>query len=203
MRPIEIIGLSGGAGTGKDYLAEHYARPQGFQPIALADEIKVRVVASGRATWEEVFKTKPPHVRTLLQEEGTERGRNVYGENYWIDVLWARLLTARERWGMTRWVVTDVRFPNEVTAVQAIGGKVFRIVAPKRYQNNGMTEAARQHPSERALDGFVGFDGWVLNDPEYALTVGPTFLDLLHEAGYIDSAWWKATSPTTGILERR
>lgn len=203
MKPIEIIGLSGGAGTGKDYIAEHYARPQGFYPIALADEIKVRVVASGRATWEEVFVTKPPHVRALLQEEGTERGRDVYGENYWIDVLAARLLTARARWGMTRWVVTDVRFPNEVRAIQNLGGKVFRIEAPTRYANNGMPDELRAHRSERKLDGYTGFDGWLLNDPEYAQTVGPTFLDLLHECGFIGAPWWTTTSPTSGVLERR
>jgi hypothetical protein len=162
--PTTVIGLAGGAGVGKDTLALKYLKPMGFVPLALADEIKYKVVARGDATYEEVFVTKPPKIRTLLQEEGTERGRNVFGEEYWMDQLFARVGYYNVRWGMDKFVVTDVRFPNEVTGIQKRGGRVYQIVAPARYAANGMTEAARNHPSERSLDTFTGYDGVIHND---------------------------------------
>jgi hypothetical protein len=162
--PTTVIGLAGGAGVGKDTIAIKYLKPMGFVPLALADEIKYKVVARGEATYEECFVTKPPKIRTLLQEEGTERGRNVFGEEYWMDQLFARIGYYNVRWGMDKFVITDVRFPNEVTGIQARGGKVFQIVAPQRYASNGMTDAARQHPSERSLDNFTAFDGVIRND---------------------------------------
>lgn len=162
--PTTVIGLAGGAGVGKDTIALKYLKPMGFMPIALADEIKYKVVARGDATYEEVFITKPPKMRTLLQEEGTERGRNVFGEEYWMDQLFARIGYYNVRWGWDKFVVTDLRFPNEVAGVQSRGGKVFQIIAPQRYAANGMTDAARQHPSERSLDGFTAYDGVIHND---------------------------------------
>lgn len=162
--PTTVVGLAGGAGVGKDTVAYKYLEPMGFVPLALADEIKYKVVARGEATYEEVFVTKPPKIRTLLQQEGTERGRNVYGEDYWMDQLFARIGYYNIRFGFDKFVVTDVRFPNEVTGIQARGGKVFKIVAPQRYASNGMSDEARQHSSERSLDSFTAFDGVINND---------------------------------------
>lgn len=162
--PITVIGLAGGAGVGKDTLAIKYLKPMGFVPLALADEIKYKVVARGDATYEEVFVTKPPKIRDLLQQEGTERGRKVFGEEYWMDQLFARLGYYNVRWGFDKFVVTDVRFPNEAIGIQKRGGRVFKITAPERYANNGLSEAARNHASERSLDEFTGYDGIINND---------------------------------------
>lgn len=174
--PTIVIALAGGAGVGKDTLAEHYLKPYGYYPIALADEIKYKVVERGEASYEEVFITKPAHIRNLLQQEGTERGRNVYGENYWVHQLFARLGYYNIRWGLERFVITDVRFPNEVEAVQARGGKVLQVVAPQRYAANGLSDQARIHPSERALDGFTAFDGVINNDLGQEALVGRQLL---------------------------
>jgi hypothetical protein len=166
-----VVGLAGGAGVGKDTLANKYFRPMGFYPIAFADEIKIRVVASGKATFDETYITKPPEIRTFLQEEGTERGRDLYGENVWVDQLLTRVEFFNRRWGFNKFVVTDVRFPSEVKGIQAVGGKVFQIVAPERYAANGMSNEARQHRSETSLNDFTGFDGRIMNDPKDAETV--------------------------------
>lgn len=188
MSQIQLIGLAGGAGVGKDTLANLYFRPQGFLSAALADEIKVRVVASGRATFEEVFITKPPHVRKLLQEEGTERGRDIYGENYWVDILFAQLQKTRFRWGFERFVVTDVRFPNESDRIREAGGQVYLINAPTRYANNGMSDEARQHRSERALDGYTNYDGIINNDPEWQSVVGTQIYNLLRDHDFAQAS---------------
>lgn len=176
MTSLTLVGLSGGAGVGKDYLArEYFYKEYGYRPAGLADALKERVMAIAGYSHEEVFVTKPPEVRTLLQIEGTENGWMKYGEQYWCRLLLGRLQTARLRWGeeFSRYVITDVRFPHEVDFIHRQGGVVFRIEAPVRYKLNGMSVEARSHASERALDAFVGFDGVIHND----LTDEPTITD--------------------------
>lgn len=55
-----------------------------------------------------------------MQTLGTEWGRNVIGEDVWLNA-WKR--TIQE--GLV--VVDDVRFPNELDAVKALGGIIVRI----------------------------------------------------------------------------
>lgn len=162
-----IIGLSGRAGSGKNYIASKHLVSIGFKDLALADEIKIRAVATGVATYEEAFHTKPDSVRKWLQEEGTERGRDVFGEDCWCRALGARISLMRERWGLTDFVITDVRFPNEVAYVQhQLRGHVYKILAPQRVAASPLTEAQRQHRSELAVDTLDTLvDGFILNDP--------------------------------------
>lgn len=173
---MRIIGLAGRSGVGKSTLSSTYLRPFGFAEAALADEIKIRAVATGVATYEQVFTLGPklPHVRTWLQEEGTERGRDVFGQDVWVRALLARMRRMSETGGSQRFVVTDVRFANEVRGIRQAGGIVLLVDAPSRNASNGMTESQRLHPSETGLDGLSleEFDGVVLNDPEHADTVG-------------------------------
>lgn len=173
---MRIIGLAGRSGVGKSTLSSTYLRPFGFAEAALADEIKIRAVATGVATYEQVFTLGPklPHVRTWLQEEGTERGRNVFGQDVWVRALLARLRRMSETGGPREFVVTDVRFANEVRGIRQAGGIVLLVDAPSRNAGNGMTADQRLHASETGLDGLSleEFDGVVLNDPEHANTIG-------------------------------
>lgn len=164
---MEVWGISGKAGCGKDYIYNNFLRPAGFYRWALADHFKVWIVGKGEATHEEVFRTKPPHIRHLLQQEGTERGRLVYGENVWVKTAFEWMTLLSETWGIQRFVISDVRFPNEMTAVQEFGGKVLRIVAPQREANSSLSPEARQHISETALDStpMAAYDVVIYNDP--------------------------------------
>jgi hypothetical protein len=154
-KPLKIIGLSGKAGVGKDTIARLYLKRLEYLPIALADGVKEEAVARGLATYEEAFYTKPPEVRTALQQLGTELGREVYGEDYWCRKLAARLKSIHDRWGFRKFVITDVRFPNEVHFVQqALNGEVYRIYAPDRNAAMNLSVEQREHLSETALDPF-------------------------------------------------
>ena len=163
-----VIGLAGKAGVGKDHIAQQFLVPKGYYKISMAWPLKVALLARNLATFEEVFTTKPEHVRKLLQEEGTERGRDIYGEDYWC--LWIQnwLQLMQSEWHITDFVIPDVRFPNEVELVRRLGGKVYVVIAPERQTLHG--KAAR-HRSEIALDHYTGFDGAIYNDPRYAKTV--------------------------------
>jgi hypothetical protein len=167
-----IVGLSGKAGTGKDYLATTYMKPLGFHPISMAWHMKLAVVGKGLASYDEVFKTKPPEVRRLLQEEGTERGRKVWGEDVWCNTTMAWIRLINEQWGVDRFVIPDIRFPNELAMVKSAGGHVWRLIAPVREASNGLSAQARQHESEIALDGYDFFDAYISNNPADVDKVG-------------------------------
>jgi hypothetical protein len=60
MSKLDIIGLAGKSGTGKDHIAKTYFQPLGFKSFSFAWHPKVFLVGKGLATHEEVFVTKPP-----------------------------------------------------------------------------------------------------------------------------------------------
>ena len=163
MPELMVVGISGKSGAGKDYVADHALVTMGFRKFSMAWHMKAFVVGKGLATFDEVFHTKPPHVRTLLQEEGTERGRLVYGEDVWCRTVaaWIRLFS--EEWGEYRFVIPDIRFNNELEMVYHFGGKLIRVEAPCRVAASALTPDQRAHASETSLDE-VHPDLYVLND---------------------------------------
>jgi hypothetical protein len=171
MAKIKVLGLSGQAGSGKDWIYENCLFPMGYKRWALADHFKIWAVGREMCTYEEVFHTKPPKVRKALQTAGTEEGRLIHGEDIWCKTALAWMEHLNNTWKINKFVISDIRFPNEVKFIQEMGGKVLRIEAPTRVLNSSLSEEARQHISETALNGFTEFDAIINNDPEFADTV--------------------------------
>ena len=169
----DIIGLSGKLGSGKDFIAREYFKSHGYHRFSLADHFKISLIGRGDATYDEVFKTKPPHIRDLLQKEGTERGRMVFGEDVWVFTMQAWMELLEDTWGINKFIVPDCRFKNEVLAIQKGGGRVIRIIAPLREEAAHPSEEARNHISETDLDDFPleSYDGLLFNDPVYKDTI--------------------------------
>lgn len=98
-------------------------------------------------------------VRWLLQTVGTEAMRNNIHENVWINALFAdyRDKTWFEQgiFPESKWIITDLRFPNELEAIKKRDGITIRI------QRDGDTNEG--HASETALD-FAKFDYIVNNN---------------------------------------
>lgn len=75
--------------------------------------------------------------RSLLQTLGTDWGRNIVHPDMWVGILAtrfeARMNSAMGRDPTTtlRVAIDDVRFPNEVEFVQAVGGCLLRIARPE------------------------------------------------------------------------
>ncbi len=169
--PPLLVGLSGYAQSGKDTAARVLMEHFGFERRAFADKMRAFLYAvnplvfNDASDWslgdEAVYvqdvvdkygwdaaKVDFPEVRQLMQRLGTEAGREVLGENVWVDATMAKVD------GCT--VFTDVRFPNEYDAIKAAGGEVWRIARPG-------TSAVNMHPSETALDAHT-FDLTIHND---------------------------------------
>lgn len=136
----KIIGLCGYAGVGKDEAAKALVA-DGWTRVAFADALRESLLALDPfvVTWAdpsqhmplsvivkergwELAKHTEPEVRRLLQRLGTEAGRNIHGEDCWVNIA-LRKIRAID----TSVVVTDVRFPNEVQAIRRYGGKIIRI----------------------------------------------------------------------------
>jgi hypothetical protein len=176
---INVIGISGKAGVGKDFITNKYLQPRKYFTFSLAWHFKVWLVGKGLATYEEVFVTKPPHVRKLLQEEGTERGRMAFGEDIWCNTIFTWFKVLHDYSGINDFVIPDVRFPNEVDFIKSHGGRVIRIHAPIRAEGNSLTPEARQHISETALDGYDKFDAYLFNDPVYISDIQDQLIEIL------------------------
>lgn len=168
---IQVLGMSGKARSGKDYLAGHVAIGQfGFHPVALADHFKISAAAKGvleggipfdvdvKQLWE---TDKDDAHRDAFQQEGTQRGRLVYGEDVWCRHAELWMYKLHVLYGYSHFVVTDVRFANEVEWVKALGGKVYRVIG-----RGGIQNGLQAHASETALDRYTGFDRFVDNSIE-------------------------------------
>lgn len=127
-----VVGIAGKARHGKDTVANLIVElaqseyDKNFGKFALAAPLKARVFAelAGEYSYSQVFDDKPPKVRKVLQEVGTEKGRNFFGPDLWTYQVEAflRYFTSTMPFvdGM---VIPDVRFPNEVLFAR-YGGRV-------------------------------------------------------------------------------
>lgn len=128
-------------------------------------------------TWYELFKLTP---RSLLQLLGTDCGRKIIHPNIWINSLFSdyfkpcsdykdktNCLCYRESDNSTlcesqvpNWIITDMRFPNEMKAIKDRNGITIRVNRQCVYDtdndnNCGLTihcKCKNRHESETALD---------------------------------------------------
>lgn len=85
-----------------------------------------------------------PDVRVFLQRLGTEGGREVLGEDIWVDKSFEGEVIPALNAGSSV-VVTDMRFPNEIRRVREAGGEVWRVDRPKLETD---TSTTGKHSSE-------------------------------------------------------
>ncbi len=134
-----IIGICGFAEVGKDTAAQALVDEKNFKKLTFSKAIKdcVRYLnpiidkdeegnfihlqeALEKSNWQELKRN--PEVRRLLQNMGTEVGRNVLGQDIWLNLVRDRL--------HGNCVVTDTRFPNEARLILESGGVLIRVERP-------------------------------------------------------------------------
>ena len=120
-------------------------------------------------------------VREFLQRLGTEAMRDGLHVNTWVNALFADYkplmsvsfgimdlgtsTSQMEKMSKSvpieypNWIITDMRFPNEMEAVVKRNGITIRVTRPAKKGKN----TARLHPSETSLDK-AEFDYEIIND---------------------------------------
>ncbi len=157
----QIIGLAGLAGSGKTTVAHILQRDHYFQALAFAEPLKsacrelwgfteAQLYGDQKEVVDERWGITP---RTAMQQMGAE-----YARTLCEDVHVMRLLERAE--GLKRVAVHDVRFPNEIAALRAAGGRVWWV------SRLSVRRSGRVHVSERSIgpedcDLFVPNDGTI------------------------------------------
>ena len=176
-----IIGLSGYARSGKDTAADRLVGSHNFTRYSFAAPMKEAmyilnpIVSSDKISnfrykdLVDVYgldksKESYPEIRRLLQVFGTEIGRTMFGENFWVDLT---LNSIKEN----NVVISDVRFKNEADAIKSAGGQVWRI-------NRHGIGPVTNHASEIDLDDY-SFDHIIDND--YSVLDLNNVIDMLLE----------------------
>lgn len=183
-----LLGLGGYAFSGKDTTADILVAQYGWRKLYMSQTLEKALLAlnpiidnqpdySGGShdvygrRYQEIHtklgydeSKKHPEVRGLLQRLGTEVGRNLLGENVWVDAVFgeADLLLAQ---GLSV-AVCGIRYENEMAAVHRRGGRTVWI-------DRGL-KPVNTHTSENAF-GPRDFD--------YQLANTGTLKDLDREVG--------------------
>jgi hypothetical protein len=135
-----IIGICGFIGSGKDTAADYLVNFHGFRRESFASSLKDAVanvfgwdrqMLEGRTTESRAWREQPDEwwstrlgrditPRWVLQYWGTEVIRDGFHDDMWIASLENKIRTSRDNI-----VITDCRFPNEIRAIRAQGGKII------------------------------------------------------------------------------
>jgi hypothetical protein len=161
-----IIGISGYARSGKDTIADHLVNSYGFSQKSFASDMKkamyilnpiVKSDNIGIFRYRQIVdvygldvaKDTVPEIRRLLQVFGTEVGRDMFGVNFWVNLVLNNI-------DVSNVVVSDVRFKNEADAIREAGGQIWRV-------NRKNVKPITGHVSEIDLDDYK-FDQVINND---------------------------------------
>lgn len=165
-----IIGLIGYKQSGKSTAAQHLAKKYGYIrhnfKDALIAEIKQNfpdlleaILDATRESGEyfyapsgdvsELFKTKPPLVRALMQNYGTEVRRKD-NDDYWVHEWVVNCFKK------PKVIADDVRFLNEAKAVRGMNGILIRII--RTDIDSGGTHASETEQDQIKTDYTITVD---------------------------------------------
>lgn len=109
--------------------------------------------------------------RLMLQLFGTECGREIIHPNIWVNATMGDYKAQNhneEMQGMSpsysifpNWIITDMRFPNELEAVQKRSGITIRV---NRTEEINTDDFKVEHESETLLDDYKDWDYIIQND---------------------------------------
>jgi len=158
-----IVGISGKARSGKntfaDFLVDAFYSnfKREFELMAFADELKYLCGWHFNLSYEQLWGSAKEEIdqrytkgsggfwtaREIMQAVG-ELYRSIHFD-YWVEALDKAIKDS----GNTDIIITDVRYPNELSYIKDNGGVLIRICRDRAPKIHGS-----DHPSECSLDSF-------------------------------------------------
>lgn len=196
-----IIGLVGFIGSGKGTVGEILSE-KGFHPISFAESVKdiasemfgwPRSLLEGDTENSRIFREQPDAFwsqefgfeftpRKALQLIGTEVGRDLFHPDFWVIKAKSKMHKLMSE-GHENFVITDVRFSNEMKMVQSEGGIIIEIkrgVPPHWYDIAG-----RANRGDSKAEQFMRNEGihesewkWIGGNIDYTISNDGTKEDL-------------------------
>lgn len=203
-----IIGFVGFIGSGKDTAADYLVNFHEFRRDSFANTLKDavatvfgwdRTLLEGRTAearaWREQVDTwwaarlGMPNLtpRWVLQYWGTDVLRNAFHDDIWIASLENKMRKTTDNI-----VISDVRFPNEITAIHNAGGIVVRVkrgddpewysaaVSANAGPNGNATWSLSKHKLEK-LKIHASETAWVGGDIDYTVYNNASIDDLFEQ----------------------
>lgn len=147
-----IIALHGLPQAGKTTIAEHLMATHGFNRIGFGDHLKfcascmfdlkhAQIFGDLKDTVDERWGQTP---RRILQKLGTEVAREIHSE-VWVRPLIDQIMANHPS---KKWVVDDLRFPNERKALEEMGASFVKVIRPRILE---MTRFYLAHESNQEL----------------------------------------------------
>jgi hypothetical protein len=162
---VLVIGITGRKRSGKDTIGKYLIENYGFIRIAYADALKEACKHIFGFSDEQVYGDDLKEVvdeywghspREILQKVGTELFREQLpilckniSNDVWIRSVERKIQNLHKK-GHTKFVITDVRFPNELEFLSKINGKSWKVVRPSLSKDS----TAYVHASESMIDDF-------------------------------------------------
>jgi hypothetical protein len=194
-----IIGVCGFIGSGKDTVADYLVNFHGFRRESFANSLKDavahvfgwdRTMLEGRTKqarewreqvdpwWSKRLNMPELTPRLMLQLWGTEVCRKGFHDDIWIAALENKLRNSKDDI-----VISDCRFPNEISSIKSAGGIIVcveRGVRPHWYdiaiQANRGSESAKKWLKEEGI--HASETSWVGTDFDAVLNNNATIDDL-------------------------
>ena len=188
---MKILGIRGKKGVGKNFVAEVLERtlsssgakvefmafavplkemlvePFGLDRSKLFGNVDDKEETITGYSWDKipasirskefVGRTGPMTYRDMLKFVGTDIMRQFFDTQIWVKAMCRGI----NRSSADVILITDVRFPNELSMVRDYGGRIMRIKGTQRART---TLKEDEHPTENALDGFLEDDYVIENE---------------------------------------
>jgi hypothetical protein len=187
---LKLLGIRGKKGVGKNFVAEVLERllfSHGLKVelMAFADPLKEMLVepfgidramlfgnvddkeSPTEYQWERIpeairskefsGRTGAMSVRDMLKFVGTDLMRQLFDQQIWVKAMCRKIDLSHADVVL----ITDVRFPNELSMVRDYGGRVIMV---KGVQRAKTVLKADIHSTENALDGFLEDDYVIENE---------------------------------------
>jgi hypothetical protein len=140
-----LLGITGRKYNGKDTAAEYLVKKYGYMQLTMAEPLKEMCkIAFGfnqrqlhgdlKETIDSNWGISP---RNALQFLGTDIFRNQIhklipniDDKFWIKCMVTRINKLKEENPNIRIVISDIRFPNEISMISGLEGTLMRVVRP-------------------------------------------------------------------------